>query len=1086
MYDINRTLFMQRRPRDRDDRRNRSIERYDRRGDDTYRRDRDRERHRSRDRRRSRSPRGGRRRSRDYRDRRSPSRERDTRDRNDSKPSEPVNIEAAKAAEEEKKKADRVAKLEAWKAKQAAEREKKLKENQASGGARSILADMDRKALASPQIGSPASPSTPTTSTPPVGTKFDHKAITKKIIAAPTAALGGDIIVPAKNSANAKPALPLSKSAKATAFKASGNLSGFGLGGKQTEVERKRLAFEDEVSSKRKLEKLPTPPAGEDEDVEMTNGAEEADDDDDEDFAVGDTEEEALAAARAAAEKREERLQDVQDTAEEEVEDVQMIEAPQADEVEEVDELDAFMAGLDQTNKPKRKQTTISRKKAVDPEAFWDEDEVPGQDSDLDDGNPDDILAMATKKRKREIPTVDHSKVKYDDFRKNFYAEPTELAEMTEEDVKDLRLELDGIQVRGVNIPKPVLKWSQCGLGVATLDVIRSLGYEKPTSIQSQAIPAIMSGRDVIGVAKTGSGKTISYLLPMFRHIRDQKPLEGLDGPIGLILAPTRELAAQIYKECKPFLKALTLKAVCAYGGAPIKDQIADLKRGAEIVVCTPGRMIELLSANSGRVTNLRRVTYVVLDEADRMFDMGFEPQVMKILANVRPERQTVLLSATFPRQMEALARKTLNKPIEIIVGGRSVVAPEITQIVEVREEGSKFIRLLQLLGELYNDEENEDARTLIFMDRQKSADDLLTELMRKGYPCNSIHGGKDQVDRDSTIDDFKAGVIPILIATSVAARGLDVKQLKLVINYDCPNHLEDYVHRAGRTGRAGNKGTAVTFITPDQERYAANIVKALKWSSQPIPEDVQKLADGFTEMVKSGKAKFSASGFGGKGLEKLDLERDAARNIWGKAFKTGDEPEEAEKTVVEIDDEDFMINTAPATSNNFLPKGLDENNIVVHKAEPPPDTGGVKRGPGNALDKVRAAVASIGDRLNKRNQLNPGHPIDNKGPDAGAFHSTLEINDFPQKARWGVTNRTNVAKILDATGTSITTKGNYYTNGKEPGPNDAPKLYILVEGDTEVQVRNAMRELYRLLKEGTVAAADQESRAPTGKYNVV
>ncbi|KAI5288209.1 pre-mRNA processing RNA-helicase, partial [Ascosphaera atra] len=403
-----------------------------------------------------------------------------------------------------------------------------------------------------------------------------------------------------------------------------------------------------------------------------------------------------------------------------------------------------------------------------------------------------------------------------------------------------------------------------------------------------------MSGRDVIGVAKTGSGKTIAFLLPMFRHIKDQRPLENLEGPVGLVMTPTRELATQIHKDCKPFLKALNLRAVCAYGGAPIKDQIAELKRGAEIIVCTPGRMIDLLAANQGRVTNLRRVTYVVLDEADRMFDMGFEPQVMRIFANVRPSRQTVLFSATFPRQMEALARKTLQKPVEIIVGGRSVVAPEITQIVEVREESSKFVRLLELLGLLYD--KDEDARTLIFVDRQEAADSLLRDLMRKGYPCMSIHGGKDQVDRDSTIQDFKAGVIPVLIATSVAARGLDVKQLKLVVNYDAPNHLEDYVHRAGRTGRAGNTGTAVTFLTPNQERYSVDISKALRQSGQPVPEEVQKLVDAFMEKVKAGKEKASGFGFGGKGLERLDQERETARNRERKTYKTGEEGEEEEK----------------------------------------------------------------------------------------------------------------------------------------------------------------------------------------------
>jgi ATP-dependent RNA helicase DDX46/PRP5 len=218
-------------------------------------------------------------------------------------------------------------------------------------------------------------------------------------------------------------------------------------------------------------------------------------------------------------------------------------------------------------------------------------------------------------------------------------------------------------------------------------------------------------------------------------------------------------------------------------------------------------------------------------------------PQVMKIVGQIRPDRQTVLFSATFPRQMEALARKILRKPLEITVGGRSVVAAEIEQIVEVREESTKFNRLLEYLGRITN--EDEDARVLIFVDRQEAADNLLRDLSLKGHICMSLHGGKDQVDRDSTISDFKSGVVRIVIATSVAARGLDVKQLKLVVNYDAPNHMEDYVHRAGRTGRAGNKGTCVTFITPDQERYALDLVRALTASGANIPSELKTMGDG-------------------------------------------------------------------------------------------------------------------------------------------------------------------------------------------------------------------------------------------------
>ena len=215
----------------------------------------------------------------------------------------------------------------------------------------------------------------------------------------------------------------------------------------------------------------------------------------------------------------------------------------------------------------------------------------------------------------------------------------------------------------------------------------------------------------------------------------------------------------------------------------------------------------------------------------------------MKILKNIRPDRQTVLFSATFPKQMDSLARKILTKPLEITVGGRSVVAPEIEQIIEVRVEDTKFNRLLEILGQTYY--EDKDTRTLIFVDRQEAADNLLRELIRKGYLCMSLHGGKDQIDRDSTIADFKNGVVPILTATSVAARGLDVKQLKLVVNYDAPNHMEDYVHRAGRTGRAGNKGTCITFITPEQERYSVDIWRALQASNATIPLELDVMARG-------------------------------------------------------------------------------------------------------------------------------------------------------------------------------------------------------------------------------------------------
>ncbi|PIK56871.1 putative ATP-dependent RNA helicase DDX46 [Apostichopus japonicus] len=502
-----------------------------------------------------------------------------------------------------------------------------------------------------------------------------------------------------------------------------------------------------------------------------------------------------------------------------------------------------------------------------------DQDAMEWSSEEEQQGNLMDAVAALEQKKKKDLMAVDHSTITYKPFKKDFYVEVPELARMTLEEVDKRRSDMEGIHVRGKDCPKPVESWVQCGVSHRVLTVLKKNKYAKPTPIQSQAIPAVMSGRDMIGIAKTGSGKTLAFLIPMFRHIMDQDPLEQEDGPIALIMAPTRELAMQIYKECRKFSKPLGLQVVCVYGGTGISEQIAELKKGAEIIVCTPGRMIDMLAANNGRVTNLLRCTYLVLDEADRMFDMGFEPQVMKIVDNVRPDRQTVLFSATFPRQMEALARKILTKPIEVQVGGRSVVCSDVSQHALIIEEEKKFLKLLELLG-IYH----EKGCVLIFVERQESADLLLRDLLKASYPCLALHGGIDQYDRDSIIQDFKCGNVKVLVATSVAARGLDVKQLILVVNYDCPNHYEDYVHRVGRTGRAGNKGFCYTFIQPDQQRFAGDVIKAFELSELKAPEEIVQMWAEFTEQQKAdGKKVFTNSGFSGKGFRFDETEKELA-----------------------------------------------------------------------------------------------------------------------------------------------------------------------------------------------------------------
>lgn len=743
------------------------------------------------------------------------------------------------------------------------------------------------------------------------------------------------------------------------------------------------------------------------------------------------------------------------------------------------------------------------------------------------------LTGFQTKQRKVLEP-VDHGKIEYEPYRKNFYVEVPELAKMTQEEVNAYRVELEGIMVKGKGCPKPIKTWVQCGVSMKILSSMRRHNYEKPTPIQAQAIPAIMSGRDLIGIAKTGSGKTIAFLLPMFRHIMDQRPLEESEGPISVIMTPTRELALQITKECKKFSKPLGLRVVCVYGGTGISEQIAELKRGAEIIVCTPGRMIDMLGANSGRVTNLRRVTYVVLDEADRMFDMGFEPQVMRIVDNVRPDRQTVMFSATFPRAMEALARRILSKPIEVQVGGRSVVCSDVEQHVLVIEEDQKFLKLLEILGHY-----QEKGSVIIFVDKQEHADALLKDLMKASYPCLSLHGGIDQYDRDSIINDFKSGVCRLMVATSVAARGLDVKHLILVVNYNCPNHYEDYVHRAGRTGRAGNKGYAYTFITEDQVRYAGDIIKALELSGSPVPPELEQLWASFKDQQKAeGKTIKSSSGFSGKGF-KFDETEHALANERKKLQKAalGLQDSDDEDGALDIEEQiESMFNskkrvkdlTAPGAA---LPAGVVSTTSASAGGAPgtggPPSAGNIQKLEmakrlalkinaqknlgaeaqdvmqqatnavlrGGTIMTPSVSAKTIAEQLAEKINAKLNYtPVEKLEEDRAATDQTetvkryeeeLEINDFPQTARWKVTSKEALQRIGEYSEAAITIRGTYFPPGKEPKEGER-KIYLAIESANELAVQKAKTEITRLIKEELIRLQNSYQPTSKGRYKVL
>jgi ATP-dependent RNA helicase DDX5/DBP2 len=306
------------------------------------------------------------------------------------------------------------------------------------------------------------------------------------------------------------------------------------------------------------------------------------------------------------------------------------------------------------------------------------------------------------------------------------------------------------------------------------LKELHALGFSAPTAIQSQGWPMALSGRDVVGIAETGSGKTIGYCLPAIVHINAQPLLAQGDGPIVLILAPTRELAVQIQQECTKFGRSSRIRNTCVYGGVPRGGQIRDLARGVEICIATPGRLIDMLE--SGK-TNLRRVTYLVLDEADRMLDMGFEPQIRKIVDQIRPDRQTLMWSATWPKEVQRLAHDYLKDFIQVNIGADGLSANHnITQVVEVISESEKHSRLIHHLEQAMSDPS--DNKTLIFTGTKKAADEIVAMLRRDGYPALGIHGDKAQGERDWVLNEFKTGKAPVMVATDVASRGIGMYSL--------------------------------------------------------------------------------------------------------------------------------------------------------------------------------------------------------------------------------------------------------------------------------------------------------------------
>lgn len=429
-------------------------------------------------------------------------------------------------------------------------------------------------------------------------------------------------------------------------------------------------------------------------------------------------------------------------------------------------------------------------------------------------------------------------------IKKNFYVESEKTRSMTQEEIDTWRKENFNVMCDDLKegekrpVPNPTCSFEDAfETFPEVMKNIEKAGFKKPTPIQSQTWPIVLQGIDVIGVAQTGTGKTLSYLMPGFIHL-DCQPVgrEKRNGPGMLVLTPTRELALQVQAECSKY-SYKNLRSVCIYGGGDREAQIQDVSKGVDIVIATPGRLNDLQMNNFIR---LKSVTYLVLDEADKMLDMGFEPQIMKILLDVRPDRQTIMTSATWPYGVRRLAQSYLKEPMLVYVGTLDLVAVStVKQNIIITTEEEKRIHIQKFLENM-----SPKDKVIVFVSRKIVADHLSSDLVLQHLSVESLHGNREQSDREKALKNFKTGKVRILIATDLASRGLDVHDITHVYNYDFPRNIEEYVHRVGRTGRAGNTGVSITLITRNDWRVAAELIHILERANQNIPEELVAMAE--------------------------------------------------------------------------------------------------------------------------------------------------------------------------------------------------------------------------------------------------
>ena len=363
------------------------------------------------------------------------------------------------------------------------------------------------------------------------------------------------------------------------------------------------------------------------------------------------------------------------------------------------------------------------------------------------------------------------------------------------------------------------MSFQSLGLSAALLRAVEEQGYTEPTPIQAKVIPVVLAGRDVMAGAQTGTGKTAGFTLPLLERLMAAGAPTGRRHVRALILTPTRELAAQVGESVRTYGKHVPLKSTIVFGGVSINPQIAELRRGVDILIATPGRLLDIAQQ---RHVDLSRIETFVLDEADRMLDMGFLPDIRRVIALLPQRRQNLLFSATFPDDIRSLANKLLREPVSVEIGQRNAAAEKIEQAVYFADKGQKRGALSWLIGS------GNWRQVLVFTRTKHGANRLAEQLVDDGLSATAIHGNKSQGARTRALADFKRGAVRVLVATDIAARGLDIDQLPHVVNYDLPEVPEHYVHRIGRTGRAGNEGLAISLVSHDERPLLKQVERLL------------------------------------------------------------------------------------------------------------------------------------------------------------------------------------------------------------------------------------------------------------------